>query len=84
MKVGDPVIINKSITAQHMFPPKYHDPEIISIEAGMRGTIEAVYRDGNGIVRFENGKRVMMSLNRFVPDESTVYGNDCRDGKCGM
>jgi hypothetical protein len=62
LKKGDKVLLLTSIIdSVQMFPKKHKIPEVTSIPNGSYAIIEEIYPSGWGIVKFENGKRVLVS-----------------------
>jgi hypothetical protein len=69
MKTGDEVISLVGFqNTIHAFPKKNELPKVTSFPKGSKATIEEIYPSGYGIVRFENGERLLTSdlINKFV------------------
>lgn len=61
MKQGDRVKLLSNLNGIHMFPLKDTDPDERTFQHGDMGTVEEVYTNGGGIVRFDNGKGLLAS-----------------------
>ncbi len=63
MNKGDEIISLVDIAqAVHMFPKKYEMPDVTSIPKGSIAKIEEMYPSGFGIVKFEDGIRLLVKL----------------------
>lgn len=60
MKAGDKVLSLNQIHATQMFYGKEQTPKEENITADSRGIVEEAFSSGWGIVRFDNGRRVMV------------------------
>jgi hypothetical protein len=61
MKLGDRVVSKVNINSFQMFCEKHEIPNESFTKSGSTGTIEEMFDSGWGIVKFENGTRVLMS-----------------------
>lgn len=62
MKIGDEVISLVGFqNTIHMFPKKHEIPKTTSFPKGSRAVIEEIYPSGYGIVKFENGEKLLIS-----------------------
>lgn len=69
MNIGERVIsLVDIVDSVQMFPAKYETPKTTSVSSGSRAIIEEIYSSGWGIVKFDNGKKVLVSdlKNKFV------------------
>jgi hypothetical protein len=72
MNVGDKVVSLNPIHATQMFYGKEQMPKEEDIASESRGVVEEAFSSGWGIVKFDNGRRVMVEglARKFCIDSS--------------
>ena len=66
----------------------YRDSTVVIDKNTINNATDDDFREVSLILSEEDVKQFYSELEHLredcLPDESTVYGNDCRDGKCEM